>query len=415
MSIFRIPVSSDHVRTFKDPNHPKIRIVHTLVNVSNLPENIPLDPDPRVPKVKGAITKRISDSLSTNDGRFHLLNRGITLSVKGVEFDNRRSLLSLNIPEDDVYGIIDGGHTYKALTTVVNSTRTEGIDSDEEGEEAVLPNQYVHLEILEGIEGHLADIADARNFSVSLKSWTLASYRHEFDWFLDALGKDYRKYIKVSENDEEPVGILDLIQVMCAMNPILFPQSKPPVDAYNSAGKCLEYFIPKLDGDGHKQDLYGFRKLADVCRDIVRLNDHVRFNWKEKYNVEDESGKRGRLGGRTEVQKRKRNRKALATYYFLDPTKKPVEGDLPIEKGLSLPVLSSLRALLEEHDGKFHWTIDPFTFFDEHGTELINIVMDASEKKGGDPHSVGRDSQMYNYLYVVVNNIYLMERFQVKR
>lgn len=402
MSIFRIPVSSDHVRTFKDPNHPKIRIVHALVNVSDLPENIPLDPDPRVPKVKGAITKRISNSLSTNDGRFHLLNRGITISVKGVEFDNKRSFLTLDIPEDEVYGIIDGGHTYKALTTVVNSTRDENADSDD-GDNSVLLNQYVHIEVLEGIEGHLADIADARNYSLQLKDWTLAHYRHEFDWFLEALGDDYRKYIKDSENDAEPVGILDLIQVMCAMNPILFPQSKPPVNAYNSAGKCLEYFTAA-------EDTNGFRKLEGVCREIIRLNDYVRFNWKKKYNVEHETGKRGRLGGRTEVQKRKRNRKALATYYFLDPAKEPVQGDLPIEKGLSIPVLSSLRALLEEHDGKFRWALHPFTFFDAHGTELIKIVMDASEMKGGDPHSVGRDPQLYNYLYLVVKVAAMKDR-----
>ncbi len=401
MSIFRIPVSSDYVRTFKDPNHPKIRIVHALVNVSDLPEDIPLDPDPRVPKVKGAITKRISTSLKTNDGRFHLLNRGMTLSVKGVEFDNKRSILTLDIPEGDAYGVIDGGHTYKALTTVVNSLRVEaGVEDAESG---VLLNQYVHIEVLEGIEGHLADVADARNYSLQLKEWTLANYRHEFDWFLNALGDDYREHIKVSENDEKPVGIIDLIQVMCAMNPILFPQSKPPVAAYNSAGKCLEYFIAPNDTND-------FRKLEGVCRDIVQLNDYVRFHWKKKYNVEDESGKRGRLGGRAEVLKRKRNRTALATYYFLEPTKGPVRGELPIEKGLSIPVLSSLRALLEEHDGKFRWAINPRTFFDEHGSELVKIVMDASEMKGGDPHSVGRDPQLYNYLYLVVKVAAMKDR-----
>jgi hypothetical protein len=365
------------------------------VNVSDLPENIPLDPDPRVPKVKGLITKRISNSLRKNDGRFHLLNRGITISVKNVEFDNKRSLLTLNIPEDEVYGIIDGGHTYNSLTTVVNSIREANENSGDDEEDAILPNQYVHLEILEGIEGQLADIAEARNFSLQLKAWTLANYRHEFEWFLEALGEDYRRYIKVSENDEEPVGILDLIQVTCAMNPALFPQSRPPVEAYNSTNKCLEYFIDK--------DANEFRKLEHVCRDIVRLNDYVRFNWKKAYNVEDEeTGKRGRLGARTEVQKRKRNRTALTTYYFLDSQVEPMQGDVPIEKGLSLPVISSLRALLEEHKGKFRWVTDPFKFFDNHGTELVKIVMEASERKGGDPHYVGRDPQLYNYLYLVV-------------
>lgn len=395
MSTFRIPASSDRVRTFKDPNQPKIRIVHALVNVADLPENIPLDPDPRVPKVKGAITKRISNSLRTNDGRFHLLNRGITISVKNVEFDNKRSLLTLNVPDGEVYGIIDGGHTYHSLTTVVNSLR-EINEGNDDGDEGILPDQYVHLEILEGIEGQLADIAEARNFSLSLKAWTLAAYRHEFEWFLTALGEDFRKYIKVSENDEEPVGILDLIQVTCAMNPTLYPQSRPPVEAYNSTSKCLEYFIAPNDANG-------FRKLDGVCRDIIQLNDYVRINWKEAYNTEDEeTGKRGRFGARTEAQKRKRNRTALATYYFLEPQKGPKQGAVPIEKGLSIPVISSLRALLEEHKGKFRWITDPFEFFNEHGTELVKIVMEASERKGGDPHYVGRDPQLYNYLYLVV-------------
>lgn len=395
MSTFKIPVSSDYVRTFKDPNQKKIRIIHALVNVSDLPEDIPLEPDPRVPKVKGAITKRIKDSLRTNDGRFHLLNRGITISAKNVDFDNRNSVLTLNIPDGEVYGIIDGGHTYKALTTVVDSIREEEGERGDEEEDTVLLNQYVHLEILEGIEGHLADIAEARNFSLQLKEYTLANYRNEFEWFLDAVGDDYRQYIKVSENGEEPVGILDLIQVICAMNPTLYPQSRPPVEAYNSTSKCLEYFLDR-------QGTNGFQKLDRVCRDIVRLNDYVRYNWKKAYNVEDETGKRGRLGARGEVQKRKRNRKALATYYFLDPENGPIQNDVPIEKGLSLPVISSLRALLEEHKGKLRWATNPFTFFDQRGTELVKIVMDASESKGGDPHYVGRDSQLYNYLYLVV-------------
>jgi hypothetical protein len=215
----------------------------------DLPENIPLDPDPRVPKVKSNVTKKISNSLKTDDGRFHLLNLGITLSVKSVEFDNKRSVLTLNIPEGDVYGIIDGGHTYDALTTVVNFLHKENADNDDV-ENPVLPTQYVHIEILEGIEGYLADIVDARNYSVPLKDWTLARYRGKFDWFLNALGDDYKQYIKENENDEKPVGILDLIQVMCAMNPTLFPQSKPPVDAYNSTGKCLAYFTAEDDPHG---------------------------------------------------------------------------------------------------------------------------------------------------------------------
>ena len=211
------------------------------------------------------------------------------------------------------------------------------------------------------IENDLADIAEARNFSVSLKAWTLAGYRDKFEWFLQEVGPEYRQYIKTSENDPEPVGILDLIQVMCALNPVLFKDGTPALEAYKNAGKCLEYFVDA-------EDSYGFKKLAPVCRDIIRLYDYVRYNWKTAYNAEDPTGKRGRLGGLAVMQKRKRNRAAMATYYFLDPKEGPMKGeDFPVEKGFAIPLIASMRALLEEKKVKYNLYTSPFKFFDEHG------------------------------------------------
>src|SRR4051812_35187270 len=110
---YRIPVSSDFVRTFKDPNHPNIRLIHAYVGVNDLPKNLPLDSDPRRPKEKGEVPKRILSSLQTGDGRFHLLNRGITISCKSSDYDNKTGVLSIVVPDaDGLYGIIDGGHTY---------------------------------------------------------------------------------------------------------------------------------------------------------------------------------------------------------------------------------------------------------------------------------------------------------------
>ncbi len=404
--IFHLPVLSDQIRTIKDPNRPQIRIIHALVPVGDLPRNIPMDPDPRVPKAHGPIITRISRSLESNDGRFHLLNRGVTISAREVEFDSRRNSLKLNIPdsETEVYGIIDGGHTYRAITDVVESLKppkSSGSPSDEDEGSPVLENQYVHLEVLVNIENDLADIAEARNFSVSLKAWTLAGYRDKFEWFLDALGPDFRKYIKVSENDQEPIGILDLIQVMCAVNPTLFPDGVAAVEAYKNAGKCLEYFI-------EKDDRYGFRKLKPLCRDIVRLYDHIRFNWKQAYNAPDDAGKHGRLGSRSVMHQRKRNRAAMATYYFLDPKNGPVKGEnLPVEKGFAIPTVASLRALLEERDGKFKWYTSPFEFFDMHGSRLVKTVMAANDAIGDNPHAVGRDGQVYTALYSEVRRWYL--------
>jgi AIPR protein len=399
---YNIPISQDYVRSFKDPNKPKkVRILHGLVRVGDLPQDIPLDPDPRAPKIEGPVTKRIVNSLRTNDGRFHLLNRGITISAKEVDFDNKHGILKLNIPDNETYGVIDGGHTYRAITSVVTPRVAESKENNQEDDQPPLAEQFVHLEVLVGIESHLADIAEARNFSVSLKAWTLAGYRDKFEWFLTALGSDYSQYVKISENDEQPVGILDLIQVMCAVNPTLYPASVAPVEAYKNAGKCLQYFI-------EPNDRHGFRKLEKISPDIVRLYDYVRFHWRDAYNTEDETGRRGRLGARAVMRQRKRNRAAMATYYFLKPGEAPTTGEnLPVEKGFAIPVISSFRALLEEKQGGYRWYSSPFAFFDKYGPKLVKLVMTSSDSAGNDPHVVGRDPQIYTALYSEVRRWYL--------
>jgi hypothetical protein len=396
--IIRIPLTQEQIRSFVDPNRPNIKIVHALIRVLDWPDNIPLDPDPRVPKEKGPVVKKIAASLGTCDGRFHLLNRGITLSVKKTEFDNKNDSLTLHIPNEDHYGIIDGGHTDFAIKSKVSEMNGLGKSDG-------LNNQFVHVEILSKIENDLADIAEARNFSAQLKAWTLASYRKDFQWFLDALGDEYGAYIKVSENDPQPVGILDLIQVMCAINPALYgPTSTTVNETYKNAGKCLLNFTE--DGDKYK-----FKDLRPIAKDVLRLYDYIRFKWKDAYNAEDEAGKRGRIGARSEMQKRKRNRTAMATYYFLED--KPVEGDVPVEKGFAIPMISSFRALIEKKKkGGFGWQTDPFKYFDEHGAHLVRLIMTASDAAGGDPHQVGRDAQVYTSLYSEVRRWYLEGRFK---
>jgi hypothetical protein len=402
--IYNIRVSQEHIRSIKDPNNEHTRIAHALVNVNDLPFDIPLDPDPRAPKEKGAVPQQIIRSLKTNDGRFHLLNRGITISVKKYTFDNQQNLLSLDVPTDEKYGIIDGGHTYFAIARNVEVERERLLADREDGSESedsvAFANQYVHLEILERIEEHLADIAEARNFSVQLKSWTLANYRDKFDWLLNSLSPEYIKHIKVRENDEQPVGILDVIQIMSAVNPILFGDEKPAIESYKNVGKCLEWFVDE-------EDKYGFRKFEPIAKDILRLYDYVRFNFKEKYNAANESGKPGRFGARKEAKERKRGSRRISTYYFLEPDKGPVQGDVPIEKGFALPLISGFRVLVREKKGKFEWLTDPFTFFDTWGTTLVRTIMNASDLAGGDPHLVGRDPQAYRQMTSEVRRWYL--------
>lgn len=403
---YRFSVSPDFVRTFKDPNHPKIRLIHAYVNVRNLPKDLPLDADPRIPKEKGEVPKRILSSLKTFDGRFHLLNRGITISCESCEFDNKSNTIELKIPDaDGLYGIIDGGHTYNSI--LKSTDLTEASDEDEVSVEESKP-QHVHLEILEGVEEYLADIAEARNFSVALRPTTLAHYRHKFDWLIDAIGRDAAlKNIRLSENDPQPIAILDVVQVLGAVNPTLFPDEQPAQEAYKSAGKILGYLIDDSDP-------YHFKAMSNVAYDILRLYDHVRFNFQEKHNAPDPSGKRGKFGRTKEAKESqpKRGAKAKATYYWLDP-QKPVVGDLVIDKGLAIPLISGFRALLRKRDdGKYGWLVNPIDFFNKYGDRLVRAIMNASDESGLPVWAVGRDPQVYRQLTSEVRRWYLEGEFE---
>ena len=114
-----------------------------------------LTPIRESPKSGGPVVKKISASLGTCDGRFHLLNRGITLSVKKAEFDNQVNHLSDFHPRRGTlrdyrwrpYGLCYQEHN---------------LGFRKAGREEALGNQYVHVEVLSKIENDLADIAEAK-------------------------------------------------------------------------------------------------------------------------------------------------------------------------------------------------------------------------------------------------------------
>lgn len=401
-----ISANADYVRTLKDPNNPKIRVIHAFVPVNRLPIDLPLDPDPRRPKQTGEVPKRILSSLKSNDGRFHLLNRGITISCERCEFDNKENSLILTIPSaDGRYGIIDGGHTYNSILRARkngNELEKASLEGENSNEHELLSVQYAHLEILEQVEEHLADIAEARNFSVQLKATTLAHYKHKFDWLIEALGKERaEKIIRLSENDEQPVNILDVVQILGAINPTLFPDERPAQDAYKTAGKLLGYLIDDSDP-------FEFRKMSNVALDVLRLYDYVRLNFQGKYNAPDETGRRGKFAARRETKESqpKRGARLKATYYWDDPAN-PKRGDLVIDKGLAIPLISGFRVLLAKDErGMYAWTTDPFELFDTYGDRLVRAIMNAADESGN-PWAVGRDPQVYRQLTSEVRRWYL--------
>lgn len=400
MAIHSISVHPDRIRTIEDPNYPGMKTVYALVNVLDIPHKesngkrellLSMAPDPRVPhaKKRNAVTKDITRTLESWDGSFHLLNRGITISARAADYNNKTKLLELNLPEeDDRYGILDGGHTFGAIEAVLDRSHPS-----QDGAE----DQFVRFEVLIGAEEYLGQIAQARNNSIQVKPFSLRNKSGDFDWLKKAVSP-FDKSIRWSENDPQDFPVLELVQIMAACNPIQFGASNHPIEAYKNSGKCLEYL---LDSD----DKYGYRRLTPVAKDIWRLYDTIRSKWWELYNQPHPvTGKPGRAGRLAEVRGRKRGKASLMRYVTLAKQGDP-KVDKHVEKGLAFPALAGFRALLKVGpDDKVQWTTDPFKFFDSNGALLIRTIMDASDSRDNNPHIVGRDATVYDLVYRMIES-----------
>lgn len=378
-----IPVHQDNIRALKSPHDPKVKTQYAYVALADVPNDFPLSPNPRVPKPNDVI-RRVKVSLESNDGTFHILNRGITISAKAADYDNASGILTLDIPDgEEAYGILDGGHTYAVVQEML-------------GQPAKAENQFVKLEVLTGVESILPSIASARNFSKQVKEISLANYRHKLDWLKEALGPVAAK-VRWRENDDEPFDVMEYIQVITAFDVKRYDDHNHPLEAYKNAGKCLD----SAAGDGLKY-------LTPVVLDIVRLYDTMRFRWWPMYTQPDDNGRGGRPGRLREVTARKRGIDQRLQFPSL-PQVDPAKAMYHVEKGLVVPLIAALRSLLalDPVSRTVSWRTDPFEFWEQNGAGLVRKVMDASDQRSSNPHVVGRDKTVYEALYESVELLYL--------
>jgi hypothetical protein len=378
----RLPVLADNIRSLKSPHDSSVRTLYVYIALADVPKDLPLSPNPRVPKPNEVI-RRVKRSLIDNDGIFHILNRGITISAKSADYDNSTGVLVLDIPEEEKYGILDGGHTYDVVKELA-------------GYPEQADQQYVKFEVLTGVENILDSIASARNFSKAVKAVSLASYSKKLNWLKSALGP-VEKSVRWSENDDQPVDALEYIQLIYAFDIDRFTAQVHPVQAYSSTAKCLE----AAESDNTLQ------YLTPVVLDIVKLYDIIRFEWWEKYKSPDEAGRGGRPGRLKEVQDRKRGTSKLLQFPTL-PDINLKKAPYHVEKGLVIPLISAFRALVKKDvNGEPYWSVDPFAFWKQNGAMLVRKVMEASDQRGANPQAVGKDKTVYEALYDSVELLYL--------
>ena len=139
-------------------------------------------------------------------------------------------------------------------------------------------------------------------------------------------------------------------------------------------------------------------KLAPVTVDILKLYDYLHINFQRQYMKE--YGRGSKLGRRKEVR-------------YIDPKRAKI---LPLTRqstqyilpdGWLYPLLASFRILLDwpkSPKKKVKWEIDPFKFFDKHGSELVMDIVEQSQELGNNPNAAGKSRMLWSGLKTKVEN-----------
>ena len=377
-----IKVSDKNYRRFDDPfgnGNSKKYIFY--VRTCDVPEGIPMATNPRDQKLTSSVASAISESLLSNDGLFHLKNRGIILSAKKVHYDNRLQEVTIEFDDESCHGNIDGGHTYKILL---------------ENKDKIL-DQYVQFEVMTGVESMIADLAEARNTSVAVDAKSMAELREKFDPIKECLeGMPFFERISFKQNQItrdvdtnkalKMIDARDIVSIICMFNIDKYSSTEHPTKAYSGKQAMLNEY---LDNPEH------YRKFVNIIPDVFDLYEAIETEFAIAYN------ENGRMYGR----------KSYAGYREGNPVGKSKfrQSDIyyKIPDGLLYPILAAFRTLLvyDNTSGKYKWRDgkNPIDVWNKNKVGLTKSVMDLAGSLGDKPTVFGKDPSLWNYAYMVLS------------
>jgi hypothetical protein len=355
-----------------------------IADVKDVPNNIPLETNPRYQNLDTKVAKKIKESLlSPTEHNFYLLNRGLLLSAGSISYDNINSCVTIDFDDTNVHGDVDGGHTYRVIL---------------ENRAALAPNsQFVKIEVLTGVEDFFEQLAAARNTSLQVKDTSIGDLERRFELVKTAIQKEpYANNINYKENGQKDIDIQDMLALFFMFNLERFPNgsSSYPIAAYAAKRSCLQDYLENhKKGEKNGQIDNPYYKMMGVMPDIIRLFDDIEVHIPEFYK--GESGSNKRYGSVIGVAMAKKG-KSFESKYLKTPM------DYATPNGFLYPMLGAFRALLEEKNGVYVWKKNPFLVLNEIGPTLANNVVDLSRQLGNNPNATGKSPNLWNQLYVNV-------------
>lgn len=234
------------VRTINSPSQKGVTTYFAYVNFKELPCDIPLEVNPRKPKMNTAVAKALINAVKSPDTDFDINNRGIVIVAKSFNFNTTNNAITLDLDNDpENYGILDGGHTYTAI-----------IENRDDLSEDI--DKFVKLEIIVGDNLTVSRIADARNTSASVSDIALYELDNKFDFVKEAVKDEpYANDIAIKDNSKERLQIVELLKLLFTYNIYRFSDSKDsPTQAYSGKAYVFKDIKADLDnGTGYYHNL----------------------------------------------------------------------------------------------------------------------------------------------------------------
>ena len=373
-------VKENSFRKLDDPFNDVAKKYVFYVKICDVPEGIPMATNPRDQKLTSGVAQAIKESLESNDGFFHLKNRGIVLSAKSCTYNNKTKEVTINFTDDMLHGNIDGGHTYK----IVCDHRNSGLD------------QYVQFEVMTGVEDIIEKLAEARNTSVQVDEKSMAELQQKFDPIKEGLeGMPFFTRIAFKQNQQafddvtnkrlKMIDAREVVSIINMFNIDKFDAMNHPIKAYSSKAKMLELYLNNPDS---------YRRYVNIMPDIFDLYDAVETEFATAFN---ETG--GRYGRKKYSGYKDGNIIGTSKFGLHDIYYK-------IPDGLIYPAVAAFRSLvvLNQETDKYEWKngVNPISVWDRCKSSITSQIMNFASAIGDNPNAVGKDSNIWNLAYMTV-------------
>ena len=373
-------VKENSFRKLDDPFNDITKKYVFYVKICDVAEGIPMSTNPRDQKLTSGVAQAIKESLESNDGYFHLKNRGIVLSAKSCTYNNKTKEVTINFTDDMLHGNIDGGHTYK----IVCDHRNAGLD------------QYVQFEVMTGVEDIIEKLAEARNTSVQVDEKSMAELQQKFDPIKEGLeGMTFFTRIAFKQNQQafdddtnKKLKMIDAREVVAIINMFnidKFDALNHPIKAYSSKAKMLDLYL---------EDPEYYRRYVNIMPDIFDLYDAIETEFATAFN---ETG--GRYGRKKYSGYKDGNIIGTSKFGLQEICYK-------IPDGLIYPAVAAFRSLVifNSETNKYEWKngVNPISVWDKCKASMTSQIMNFASAIGDNPNAVGKDSNIWNLAYMTV-------------